>query len=72
MYYKVCAQNGVGLGACTPDLVVIADSIPTRMNSPVVTADNITPFWIYLTWAEITSDDDTGRDPIVYNGLEWD
>lgn len=72
IYYKVCAKNGVGIGACTADLAVLTDSMPTRMNEPVVTVDNITPFWIRLNWLEITSDDDTGRDPIVYYGLEWD
>ncbi len=39
--YKVCAQNGVGLGACG-SVGITADSVPLA-NAPVITDANIYP-----------------------------
>lgn len=32
----------------------------------------INPNWIYLTWQGISLDEETGRDPVTYYGLDWD
>jgi hypothetical protein len=42
------------------------------MNPPTTTAANTFPKWIYLSWTPITSDADTGRDPIIFYDLQWD
>jgi hypothetical protein len=70
--YRICPKNGVGFGAYSNTLVVLADSVPTYMNQPVVNQVlNVAPNWIYLTWSGITLDSDTGRDPVIYYELSW-
>jgi hypothetical protein len=68
--YKVCAENGVGLGACGT-VAITADATPTAANAPVVDPNNISPTSIYLTWTEITSTYN-GGDTVVYYRLEWE
>lgn len=68
-YYRVCAKNGVGMGACSANISVLADEIPTFMNVPVVSLDNVFPKWILITWDEITSEEHTGRDTIIFYDL---
>ena len=42
VYYEVCAQNGVGEGACGL-LTVTADKIPQSCNAPTVALADINP-----------------------------
>ena len=65
-------MNGVGIGACSSDLIVLTDGPPSLMNLPIITTDDINPFWIFITWNPLTSDSDTGRSSIIYYRLEWD
>ena len=67
---QVCAINGVGLGPYSNSLLILTDNVPVRMNTPVEDpTTNAT--YIKVTWAGITLDADTGRDPIIYYKLEW-
>lgn len=72
VYYRLCVQNGVGMGACSTELTVLTDDYPTFMNEPVITDANIHPTNIVLTWTGISTDSYTGRDPIIFYGVEWD
>lgn len=70
--FRLRAQNGVGLGAFSATTVVVADSVPTFMNppNPVPLAD-VVPKSMKLTWDSITTDAQTGRDPVTYYELQW-
>ena len=72
--YKVCAQNQVGMGACSSTLIVLTDETPTFMNTPTVTNANINPRWIKIDWAALgtTQDSQRGRDPIIFYDIQWD
>ena len=54
--YRVRPKNGVGLGAASDILGVIADSVPTFMTPPTIdiSANHINPRWMYLTWTALT------------------
>jgi len=68
--YKVCAQNGVGEGACG-NIAIDADLVPQAANSPVISLSDVDPKSIKLTWTEINSSDN-GGDSVIYYRLEWD
>ena len=74
--YKLRARNGVGLGLFSEVLDVQADKVPQFMNIPKVDylANHINPHWIKITWEPLndTEWNNTGGDPAVYYGLEWD
>ena len=73
VYYKICAENRVGMGACSEDLPVLTCQTPTFMNPPVFSgAINIKPGWIYLTWTAISDTVSTGRSPAIFYDLMWD
>lgn len=59
------------MGACSTLLTVFTDQVPTFMNPPQVTFENIDPFWITLNWNAITSDSQTGRDTINFYDLQY-
>lgn len=72
-YYtiRVSAKNGVGLGPYSDTIQILTDNVPQRMNDPEedvgTDANNI-----YVKWAPIVDDVDTGRDPVTYYKLQWD
>ena len=70
--FRVRAQNGVGLGAFSATTVVVADSVPTLMYppKPVPLAD-VAPKSMRVTWDSISTDAQTGRDPVTYYELQW-
>ncbi len=68
IYYRVCAKNGVGLGACS-DITLLTDSTPVYMHPPTTTAADTTPTWIKVSWQELTDPAHTGRDPIILYDL---
>ena len=68
--FKLRGKNGVGYGAYSAEKVALADSVPLFMNAPdAVIAADITPNSMRLTWAGITLDAQTGRDPVTYYEL---
>lgn len=68
---SVAAENDVGVGPYSTELEILTDNVPTRMNTPVEDpSTNATQ--IVVTWASITDEADTGRDPVIYYSLEWD
>ena len=54
--FRLRAQNGVGLGAFSATTVVVADSVPTFMNSPYTVQSYVSPNRIRLIWNFITTD----------------
>jgi len=66
----------VGIGLFSEILDVQADKVPQFMNIPKVDylANHINPHWINITWEPLidTEWNNTGGDPAVYYGLEWD
>ena len=74
VYYTVCAQNLVGMGACSTDFTVLTCDYPTFMNPPIYVNDGtmIQPPWIYLTWNAITTQAQMGRASVTFYDLEWD
>ena len=67
--YQICAQNGVGLGACSSPLQITADSIP-QVIDPVIPVANIYPQKVVVTWTE-TDVADNGGDTITDYLLQW-
>ncbi len=61
--YKVCAQNGVGIGACG-SIAITADSVP-QVNPPVIDVANIYPQKVTVTWTA-TPDANNGGDTIIF------
>ena len=64
VYYRVRAENGVGYGVYSDNLMVLTDSVPLNMDTP--TCVSVTDTAIVLSWTSITADSDTGRDPINF------
>ncbi len=66
----------MGIGLFSEVLDVQADKVPQFMNIPKVDylANDINPHWIKITWEPLidTEWNNTGGDPAVYYGLEWD
>ncbi len=71
VYYTICAENMVDMGACSADFPVLTCDYPTFMNPPIYSGD-IKPPWIYLTWNEITDSVSKGRADITFYDLLWD
>ena len=70
VYYIICAQNNVGMGACSPYFAVLTCEAPIFMNPPVFNL--IKPGWIYLTWTPINDSVSTGRATVNFYDLQWD
>jgi hypothetical protein len=65
----ICAQNGVGEGACGT-ILVNADLIPQTCNSPTIDIPDIHPQKVTIKWAPIDSALN-GGDNVVFYLLEW-
>ena len=62
----------MGLGAFSATTLVVADSVPTFMNPPnPVPLVDVAPKGMRLTWESITTEAQTGRDPVTYYELQW-
>jgi hypothetical protein len=48
VYYKISAENGVGVGALSPTLSVLTPNVPQYMNKARVTS--ITSHQVILEW----------------------
>lgn len=70
--FRTYAKNGVGYGAYSAILTVTTDSVPLFMNIPIIKPANINPTWIYVSWAGIIGDTQTGGDSASFYGLQWD
>jgi hypothetical protein len=57
------------MGACG-SATALADAVPIRMNQPY--EDGVNPTNIQIKWDPITSDADTGRDPVIYYHVDWE
>jgi len=69
--YRTVASNGIGYGIESPDLLVVTDTYPRKMNSVTIDGE-IQPQSIKINWSLLTtSDADTGRDPILNYQLDW-
>ena len=51
--------------------MVVADSVPTFMNTGAADAAEILPKSMRITWNGISSVEDTGGDPVVFYELQW-
>ena len=68
--YRVLPKNLVGWGIkYSEELLVLTDTTPGKMNTPA--SLQIDPAEIKLAWTPLTTDDETGRDPISFYMLEW-
>ncbi len=67
--YRAYAKNSIGYGAYSTQTSIITDNTPTRMNAPSSTQVDYNK--IYLTWSAITSDADTGGDPVTYYYVDF-
>jgi hypothetical protein len=59
----VCAENGVGIGACG-SIAITADSVPQVLD-PVISTSNINPKDVTITWSE-TAVGNNGGDTIIF------
>ena len=66
------AKNNVDYGPFSTILPVVCDHTPLFMNPPVISDSHINPKWIYITFTPTTLANETGRDDIIYYGVEWD
>jgi hypothetical protein len=67
--YQICAENGVGEGACGT-IEVEADKIPQSCNSPTIAIADIHPQKVTINWPQIDSALN-GGDAVVFYLLEW-
>ncbi len=58
-----------GTSAYSPTLSVPADSVPIRMNNPVLV--EVTPNSVSLIWSPISLPADTGGDDVIYYHVKW-
>jgi hypothetical protein len=63
------AKNGVGYGAVSTATPVLCDSVPRKMDTPMVSMIRFNRIDLY--WNILTTDSDTGRDPILYYRIEF-
>lgn len=71
-YYRVRAQNSVGMGLTTSYstvLTMVADKIPQSMGA--LTLVSINPTNSTISWADLTTDAATGGDPINFYSVEF-
>lgn len=54
--YRVTAENGVGFGIPSDDLLVTTDTYPKKMNQVTITGD-ITPYELTIAWTRLTNGD---------------
>ena len=69
VYYTVCAQNMIGMGACSNDFAVLTDSVPLSMVSP--TLFGVWYNQISLNWTDEILVNETGRSPITYYEVRY-
>ena len=67
--YTICAQNGVGMGACSADFTVTTDSVPLQMVQP--TLFGVWVLQISLNWTDIIAPSYTGGSPTTYYELRY-
>lgn len=54
--YRVTAENGVGYGIPSDDLLVTTDTYPKKMNQVTITGD-ITPYELTISWTRLVNGD---------------
>lgn len=69
--YRVKAKNRVGFGTIySAELLVTADEVPIRMNSPTI--NSVNPKDITIEWTGISAEVDTGRDSVIFYHVKWE
>jgi hypothetical protein len=68
-YFRVRAQNYVGLGSPSASLVVTSNSVPIGMTT--ITNGTINPMDITITWTELTDPVLNGGDLPIFYSVEW-
>lgn len=70
--YRLSAKNGVGYGMLSPNLLVLTDTYPKKMNTMTVVGNVIhDKFTVSWTRIDNTVHDDTGRDFVINYHLQW-
>lgn len=67
--YRVRAYNGMGEGAYSDVLSITTDDYPQQVSGLQLVS--IDPKNIEIKWSVLTTDTETGRDPITYYKLEY-
>lgn len=62
--YRLSAMNGVGFGAVSANLTCTCDTEPTGMSD--LTASDINPMNVTITWSELTTSANGGDIPSFY------
>jgi len=70
VYFTVCAQNGVGMGACASDYGVATCSTPLSMNTPIL-AGTVLYNQIQISWTGISLASATGGSPVTYYEVRY-
>lgn len=68
--YRVTPKNQVGWGTTSSTITVQADTEPQSVTS--LSATQVDPYLITITWTNLTTNTETGRDPITFYSVEWD
>lgn len=61
--YRICGKNNVGLGACSAELVVLTDDIPSKMST--LSSVSVDYNKIVVSWSVITDATAQGRGIIT-------
>ena len=67
--YRLRAKNGVGYSPFSTATPVLCDSVPRKMDTPMVSMIRFNRIDLY--WNILTTDSDIGRDPILYYRIEF-
>jgi hypothetical protein len=67
--YRLTAKNGVEYGAISTETPVLCDSVPKKMDTPMVSMIRFNRIDLY--WTLLTTDYEIGRDPILYYRIEF-
>lgn len=63
-HYRVCGWNGVGLGACSNDVIITTNDIPSPMPAA---ANTSLPLFnsITIKWSAVVNGSNSGNDPVL-------
>lgn len=71
---RIAAQNGVGLGDYSDEMLIQTDDVPNRLGRMLVPTEDpsTNANLIKINWIDLTDILDTGRDPVSYYRIYWD
>jgi hypothetical protein len=70
VYFTVCAENQIGMGACSADFAVNTCSSPLQMVAPTLSS-TVLYNQIKIQWDSITDDSYTGGSPVTYYEVRY-